>query len=69
MTTNNISIISTTAFATATGSGGLFLVISATDEHVATVYTGTTAGSAVGTIDLVDVEIVGLTTADFAQFA
>jgi len=68
---NQVSIISEAAFVGATDTAlvGLYLVVSATDEHVATVYQSTNVGTALGTIDLVDVEIVGLTTADFAQFA
>jgi hypothetical protein len=83
---NNISIVTATVFGTAGANAvrvatteavtGLYLVIDATDEHVASVYTAASAANAtavttslVGVMDLTDVEISGLTTADFAQFA
>lgn len=62
--------------ATTEAVAGLYLVIDSTDEHVASVYTASSAANAtavlttlVGVMDLTDVEISGLTTADFAQFA
>ena len=86
MTANNISIVTSTVFgvaganavrvATTEAVAGLYLVIDSTDEHVASVYTASSAANAtavlttlVGVMDLTDVEISGLTTADFAQFA
>ena len=86
MTANNISIVTSAVFgvaganavrvATTEAVAGLYLVIDSTDEHVASVYTASSAANAtavlttlVGVMDLTDVEISGLTTADFAQFA